>query len=106
MAVGARPPMNAASSHHGRDIRQRAAPITLDQPLISTHPCRVLMSVLAFVPQRSLAPPGKFLEACSRTTGGREAMAQAAVEVKLRPLGDRVLVWPISREETTKSGIV
>jgi chaperonin GroES len=33
-------------------------------------------------------------------------MAQAAVEVKLRPLGDRVLVKPIGREETTKSGIV
>ena len=33
-------------------------------------------------------------------------MAQAAVEVKLRPLGDRVLVRPIGREETTKSGIV
>lgn len=33
-------------------------------------------------------------------------MAQAAVEVKLRPLGDRVLVKPMGREETTKSGIV
>jgi len=33
-------------------------------------------------------------------------MAQAAVEVKLRPLGDRVLVRPMGREETTKSGIV
>jgi chaperonin GroES len=33
-------------------------------------------------------------------------MAQSAVEVKLRPLGDRVLVRPIGREETTKSGIV
>jgi chaperonin GroES len=33
-------------------------------------------------------------------------MAEAAVEVKLRPLGDRVLVKPIGREETTKSGIV
>ena len=33
-------------------------------------------------------------------------MAQAAVEVKLRPLGDRVLAKPIGREETTKSGIV
>ena len=29
-----------------------------------------------------------------------------AVDVKLRPLGDRVLVKPIGREETTKSGIV
>jgi len=30
----------------------------------------------------------------------------SAVDVKLRPLGDRVLVKPIGREETTKSGIV
>jgi chaperonin GroES len=30
----------------------------------------------------------------------------AAVDVKLRPLGDRVLVKPIGREEMTKSGIV
>jgi chaperonin GroES len=29
-----------------------------------------------------------------------------AVDVKLRPLGDRVLVRPVGREETTKSGIV
>jgi len=29
-----------------------------------------------------------------------------AVDVKLRPLGDRVLVKPLGREETTKSGIV
>jgi chaperonin GroES len=30
----------------------------------------------------------------------------AATAVKLRPLGDRVVVKPLSREETTKSGIV
>jgi len=29
-----------------------------------------------------------------------------AVAAKLRPLGDRVVVQPIGREETTKSGIV
>ena len=29
-----------------------------------------------------------------------------AVASKLRPLGDRVVVKPLSREETTKSGIV
>jgi chaperonin GroES len=29
-----------------------------------------------------------------------------ATAVKLRPLGDRVVVKPLSREETTKSGIV
>ena len=29
-----------------------------------------------------------------------------AVDVKLRPLGDRVVVQPLGREETTKSGIV
>jgi chaperonin GroES len=34
------------------------------------------------------------------------AMGSTAVEVKLRPLGDRVLVKPLGREETTKSGIV
>ena len=33
-------------------------------------------------------------------------MGSTAVEVKLRPLGDRVLVKPLGREETTKSGIV
>jgi chaperonin GroES len=33
-------------------------------------------------------------------------MAETAVQVKLRPLGDRVLVKPLGREETTKSGIV
>ena len=30
----------------------------------------------------------------------------SAVATKLRPLGDRVVVKPLSREETTKSGIV
>lgn len=30
----------------------------------------------------------------------------AATAVKLRPLGDRVVVKPLSREEMTKSGIV
>ncbi len=34
------------------------------------------------------------------------AMGSTAVEVKLRPLGDRVVVKPLGREETTKSGIV
>jgi len=34
------------------------------------------------------------------------AMGSTAVEVKLRPLGDRFLVKPLGREETTKSGIV
>jgi chaperonin GroES len=34
------------------------------------------------------------------------AMGSTAVDVKLRPLGDRVLVKPLGREETTKSGIV
>ncbi|HEY8445764.1 MAG TPA: co-chaperone GroES, partial [Thermomicrobiales bacterium] len=29
-----------------------------------------------------------------------------ATAIKLRPLGDRVVVKPLSREETTKSGIV
>jgi chaperonin GroES len=29
-----------------------------------------------------------------------------AVDLRLRPLGDRVLVKPLGREETTKSGIV
>jgi len=29
-----------------------------------------------------------------------------AVDIKLRPLGDRVLVKPVGREEMTKSGIV
>jgi chaperonin GroES len=33
-------------------------------------------------------------------------MGATAVDVKLRPLGDRVLVKPIGREEMTKSGIV
>ncbi|MDQ2683899.1 MAG: co-chaperone GroES [Chloroflexota bacterium] len=33
-------------------------------------------------------------------------MGATAVDVKLRPLGDRVLVRPLGREETTKSGIV
>lgn len=33
-------------------------------------------------------------------------MGVTAVDVKLRPLGDRVLVKPLGREEMTKSGIV
>ena len=33
-------------------------------------------------------------------------MAKAAVENKLRPLGDRVVIKPTEREEMTKSGIV
>jgi chaperonin GroES len=33
-------------------------------------------------------------------------MGATAVDLKLRPLGDRVLVKPIGREEMTKSGIV
>ena len=33
-------------------------------------------------------------------------MAKAAVETKLRPLGDRVVIKPTEREEVTKSGIV
>ncbi|MEA2514878.1 MAG: chaperonin GroES, partial [Thermomicrobiales bacterium] len=30
----------------------------------------------------------------------------SATAIKLRPLGDRVVVKPLGREETTKSGIV
>ena len=33
-------------------------------------------------------------------------MAQTATAAKLRPLGDRVVVKPAAREETTRSGIV
>jgi chaperonin GroES len=33
-------------------------------------------------------------------------MAQTASATKLRPMGDRVVVRPAAREETTKSGIV
>jgi chaperonin GroES len=33
-------------------------------------------------------------------------LAKAAVETKLRPLGDRVVIKPSEREEVTKSGIV
>jgi chaperonin GroES len=33
-------------------------------------------------------------------------LAKAAVENKLRPLGDRVVIKPTEREEMTKSGIV
>lgn len=33
-------------------------------------------------------------------------MAQATTATKLRPLGDKVVVQPTQREETTKSGIV
>ena len=34
------------------------------------------------------------------------ATAEAATDLKLTPLGDRVVVQPMGREETTKSGIV
>jgi chaperonin GroES len=34
------------------------------------------------------------------------ATAEAATALKLTPLGDRVVVQPLGREETTKSGIV
>jgi co-chaperonin GroES (HSP10) len=34
------------------------------------------------------------------------ATAEAATDLKLTPLGDRVVVQPQGREETTKSGIV
>src|SRR3954451_15459704 len=34
------------------------------------------------------------------------AIAQTATAVTLRPLGDRVVVRPAAREETTRSGIV
>ena len=40
----------------------------------------------------------------SRRFGG--TMAQTATATKLRPLGDRVVVKPAAREETTRSGIV
>ena len=33
-------------------------------------------------------------------------MSELAVSAKLRPLGDRLVVRPATREETTKSGIV
>jgi chaperonin GroES len=33
-------------------------------------------------------------------------LAKAAVDSKLRPLGDRVVIKPTEREEVTKSGIV
>ncbi len=33
-------------------------------------------------------------------------MAQTAAAAKLRPMGDRVVVRPAAREETTRSGIV
>jgi chaperonin GroES len=35
-----------------------------------------------------------------------EVMANTATDLKLTPLGDRVVVQPLGREETTKSGIV
>lgn len=35
-----------------------------------------------------------------------ETNGATAAATKLRPLGDRVVVKPLSREETTKSGIV
>jgi chaperonin GroES len=34
------------------------------------------------------------------------ATAEARTDLKLTPLGDRVVVQPLGREETTKSGIV
>jgi chaperonin GroES len=34
------------------------------------------------------------------------ATAEASTDLKLTPLGDRVVVQPLGREETTKSGIV
>ncbi len=34
------------------------------------------------------------------------AMAETMTQIKLKPLGDRVVVKPATREETTKSGIV
>jgi chaperonin GroES len=34
------------------------------------------------------------------------ATAEATADLKLTPLGDRVVVKPLGREETTKSGIV
>src|SRR6478735_12501244 len=34
------------------------------------------------------------------------ATAKAPADLKLTPLGDRVVVQPLGREETTKSGIV
>ena len=33
-------------------------------------------------------------------------MAQTASAAKLRPMGDRVVIKPVAREETTRSGIV
>jgi chaperonin GroES len=33
-------------------------------------------------------------------------MAETMTQIKLKPLGDRVVVKPATREETTKSGIV
>ncbi len=33
-------------------------------------------------------------------------MAQTATATKLRPMGDRVVIKPAAREETTRSGIV
>jgi chaperonin GroES len=33
-------------------------------------------------------------------------MAETVTQIKLKPLGDRVVVKPATREETTKSGIV
>jgi chaperonin GroES len=36
----------------------------------------------------------------------KDTNGATVADVKLRPLGDRVVVQPLSREETTKSGIV
>jgi chaperonin GroES len=33
-------------------------------------------------------------------------MAETVTQIKLKPLGDRVVIKPATREETTKSGIV
>ena len=37
---------------------------------------------------------------------GKGAMAQSVTATKLRPMGDRVVIRPAAREETTRSGIV
>ena len=41
-----------------------------------------------------------------RRVGGRRIVATTETAVKLAPLGDRVVVQPAGREETTKSGLV
>jgi len=47
---------------------------------------------------------GRHPESTSQEVYG--AMAETATQIKLKPLGDRVVVKPATREETTKSGIV